>query len=270
MFVVKVPGTNSEEEGTAGCEIAGNRIIKELKNIHTNESGKIVDSELIDLEEIHLDNSNPDFTNKLIYKNALEIFGTKPKTIFLGGDQSISYSLCRAFLSHCRNENKNPCLIVFDAHLDCLPIVKAFPNNRQWLRGVIESGFPAKNIMLVGVRNSEIDELSFAKNKAIKMISIDSITEDLHEACDTIMEFSNGKELYASIDASVLDPAFAPSAGNPEQAGLSSRDFIYMIKRINKIKNLRAFDITEINEKKDKKYDDATIKLGAKILSELI
>jgi len=82
------------------------------------------------------------------------------------------------------------------------------------------------------------------------------------------MEFSNNKELYVSIDIDVLDPAFAPGTGYREPGGLSSRDFIYLVQRINKIKNLKAVDIVEINPDKDIK--NQTVKLGAKILSELI
>jgi agmatinase len=82
------------------------------------------------------------------------------------------------------------------------------------------------------------------------------------------MEFSSGKELYVSIDIDVIDPAFAPSTGYPETGGLTSRQFLYLIQRIKKIKTLRAVDLVEINEKKDK--DKITVKLGAKILAELI
>ena len=82
------------------------------------------------------------------------------------------------------------------------------------------------------------------------------------------MEFANGKELYVSVDIDVIDPAFAPATGYPEPGGLSSREFIYLIQRINKMKNLRGIDIVEINPEKDE--NNLTIKLGAKILSELI
>ena len=39
---------------------------------------------------------------------------------------------------------------------------------------------------------------------------------------------------------------------------------------LNKIKSLRAVDIVEIDSHKDKTKDNLTVKLGAKILSELI
>lgn len=266
MFIVKVPGINGLGR-TEGCERAGDAILNSLKDIYSNESGSPIDVSLLDLEEIHLDNSNLKLTNELIYKNAFEILEKKPKTIFLGGDHSISYSLARAFLDYCQNSEKEPCLIVFDSHPDCMPPVKE-PTHEEWLRKLIEEGFPKDNILIVGLRNSWKDEIKFLKENKIKTISINQILEDLQDMCDSIMEFSNGKELYVSIDIDVIDPAFAPSTGYPEPGGLTNRQFLYLIQRINKIKNLRAFDLVEINEKNDK--NGLTVKLGAKILAELL
>jgi agmatinase len=266
VFIVKVPGINGLGK-TQGCEKAGNAILDSLKDIYSNEQGIPIDVSLLDLEEIHLDNSNLELTNKLIYENSFETFETKPKTIFLGGDHSISYSLTKAFLDYCRKGRKEPCLIVFDSHPDCMPPIKE-PTHEEWLRKLVENEFPAKNILLVGVRNSDIKEIEFLKKNNIKIIDMNQMLEDLHEACDFIMEFSNGKELYVSIDIDVIDPAFAPATGYPEPGGLSSRQFLYLIQRINKVKGLRAVDLVEINEEKDKM--GMTIKLGAKILAEMI
>ena len=268
MFIVKIPGINGLGK-TKGCEKSGNAILESLKEIYSNEEGKIVDVKLLDLEEIHLDNSNLELSNKLIYENSLEIFDSKPQTIFLGGDHSISYSTTRAFLEHCKSNKKKPCLIVFDAHPDCMEPMKE-PTHEEWVRKIVEEGFPGENILLVGIRNSHQDEITFIKKNKIKTISMNSLTEDLTDMCDAIMEFSNGKELYVSIDIDVIDPVFAPSTGYPEIGGLTSRQFLYLVQRIKKIKNLRAVDIIEINEKKDKENNNLTIKLGAKILSELL
>jgi len=265
-MIVKVPGINGLGK-TKGCEQAPNEILKALNEIYSNEQGKPIDVRLLDLEEIHLDNDNIEKSNELIYKNSLEIFEEKSKSIFLGGDHSISYSLGRAFLSSCRREGKEPCLIVFDAHADCMKPMKE-PTHEEWLRALIEENFPAENILLVGVRNFWKDEMIFLKEKGIRIISMNQFVEDIQDTCDTIMEFSNGKELYVSIDIDVVDPVFAPATGYLEPGGLSSRDFLYLIQRINKIKNLRAVDIVEINPDKDR--NNLTVKLGAKILSELI
>jgi agmatinase len=271
MFIVKVPGINGLRK-TNGCEQAGNEILKVLKEeIYSNEAGKPIEINKLDLEEIHLDNSNLEMTNKLIYKNALEILDSKPKTIFLGGDHSISYSLTKAFLDYCKNAKKEPCLIVFDAHPDCMPLTKGcekYPNHEEWLRDLIEQGFPVKNILLVGIRNPDIRENEFLKERTIRVIGMNPLLENLEEMCEIIMEFSDKKELYLSLDIDVVDPAFAEGTAYKEPGGLTSREFIYILQRINKIKNLRAVDLVEINPTRDK--ENLTVKLGAKILAELI
>jgi len=266
MFIVKIPGINGLGK-TNGCEKAGNAILDSLNEIHSNEQGVPIDVKLLDLEEIHLDNFNLELTNGLIYKNSLKAFETKPKTVFLGGDHSISYSTAKAFLDYCKNSGKEPCLIIFDAHADCMPPMKE-PTHEEWLRALIEDGFPSENILLVGVRNLWRDEMVFLREKNIRVISMNQLIDDLQDTCDTIMEFSNGKELYVSVDIDVIDPVFASATGYQESGGLTSRQFIYLIQRINKIKNLRAIDIVEINPEKDK--TGLTVKLGAKILGELL
>jgi agmatinase len=268
-FIVKVPGINGLGK-TKGCEKAGNAILDVLREFYSNEQGKEIDISKIDLEEIHLDNSNLELSNELIYKNSFDCFETKPKTIFLGGDHSVSYSLTRGFFDSCQNSGKKPCLIVFDAHPDLMPSMKE-PTHEEWLRKLIDDGFPVENILLVGVRNSDKKELEFIKEKKIRVIDMNKIILDIENVCDTIMEFSSGKELYVSVDIDVIDPAFAPATGyNNEIGGLTSRQFLYLISRINKIKNLRAVDIVEINSEKDKEFNGMTVKLGAKILAELI
>jgi len=271
MFVVKVPGVNGNGK-TIGCEGSGNEILNVLREeIFTNESGKAIEASKLDLEEIHLDNSDLKLTNKLIYENSFEAFEEYPKTVFLGGDQSVSYSITRAFLDYCDSNGKEPCLIVFDAHPDVKELSNLkFPTNDSWLRGLIEDGFPPKNILLVGVRNSHPLETKYLKEKGIRIISMNRLEGDIENACDSIMEFSNGKELYVSLDIDVVDPAFAPSTAFPEAGGLTSRQIIYLIQRLNKVKGLRAVDIVEINEEKDKQNNNITIKLGAKLLAELI
>lgn len=276
MFIAKVPGINGLGK-TKGCEKAPDKILSTLKEeIFSNESGKPIDSSELDLEEIHLDNSNLKLTNDLIYRNALDIFKENSKTVFLGGDHSISYSLTKAFLDYYKSSEDEPCLIVFDAHPDCMPSLKEpthevcslGASHKEWLRKLIDYGFPPKNVLLVGVRNSDKAELDFLNQKRIRMISMNQLLDNLEDSCDIIMEFARAKELYVSIDIDVLDPAFASAVAYAEPGGLSSREFLYLIQRINKIKTLRAVDITEINPEKD--TDNKTIKLGAKILSELL
>ena len=176
-------------------------------------------------------------------------------------------------LDNCRKNQDKPCLIVFDSCPNCLPlnyVKEKFPNNKNWLRGLIEVGFPSQNILLVGVRNMNKEELIFLKENNIRIISMNQLLDDIGDTCDIIMEFSNGKNLYLSLDISVVDPSFAPATCSKEPGGLSSREFIYLIHRLNKVKNLRVIDLVEVNVEEDKKHEAITTKLGAKILAEFL
>lgn len=264
MKIISVPGINGLGK-TIGCEEAFDFIFDELTNIHSNEEGKPFDKNLLDIQKVPIDYDDIEKSNKIIYEKAFESFNER--VLFVGGDHSISYSLTRAFFDKCQNSGREPCLIVFDAHPDCMePMTE--PTHEEWLRKLVEDGFPPQNILLVGVRNIWKDELDFLKEKGIRAINLNRLVGNMENVCDSIMEFANGKELYVSIDIDVIDPAFAPGTGYKEIGGLTSRQFIYLIQRIKKMKNLRAVDLVEINPEKD--VEDLTIKLGAKIIGELI
>lgn len=264
MKIINVPGINGLGK-TIGCDEAFDLIFEELENIHSNEEGKPFDRVLLDIEKIFVNYNNVELDNKLIYEKAFA--NMKEKTLFVGGDHSVSYPLTRAFFDNCQNSGKEPCLIVFDAHPDCMEPMQE-PTHEEWLRKLVEDGFPPQNILLVGVRNFWKDELIFLKEKGIRAINISRFLGNIEQVCDSIMEFSSGKELYVSIDIDVIDPAFAPGTGYKEIGGLTSRQFIYLIQRIKKMKNLRMVDLVEINPEKD--IDSLTVKLGAKIISELV
>src|SRR3989339_238917 len=140
--------------------------------------------------------------------------------------------------------------------------------NHTWLKKLIEDGFPKRNILLVGVRNLDFEELEFLKKNNIKFIRMNSLIDNMEDICDSIMEFTSGKIVYVSINLNSIDPAYAPGTFFPEVGGFSSREFIYLIQRINKMKNLFALDLVGINSKKD--INKITLQLCAKILAESI
>jgi len=267
MIIVKTPGINDLGKNK-GCRDAGNKIIEKLEEVYSSEAGKPIDKKLLNIEEIHVDNNNVEEQENLIYENSLEILQNNDKCIFLGGDHSISFSIGKGFLEYCKKEEKEPCLIVFDAHADCMEPMKE-ATHEEWLRKLIEFGFPVKNILLVGVRNIWKQEISFLAKNKIKTVSMNSLNNNLEEVTDVVMEFASGKQLYVSFDIDVIDPVFASSTGYSEPGGLSSRQATYIVSRIAKMKNLKAFDIIEVDVVKDKP-EFKTVKLASKLLGELL
>ncbi len=262
MIIVRVKGINSMKK-TDGCEKAPVQVVESLGKIYSSEKGKIIDNKLMNFEEIHVNNSNLEESNELIYENAKEIFSEQDKALFIGGDHSISYGLVKAF----KESFQDPFLIVFDAHADCM-IPGKEPTHEEWLRKIIEEGFPAENIILIGVRNIFHEEKSFLDKHKIKVLGMKELQESRQEICDSLMERARQADaFYISLDIDVVDPAFAPGTGYLEPGGLSSRDLIYFLQRLNLLKNFRGADIVEINPDKD---DGKTVKLGAKLLAEML
>ena len=72
--------------------------------------------------------------------------------------------------------------------------------------------------------------------------------------------------MYASFDLDVLDPAYAPGVGNPEAAGMTSRELFDLIYSLEN-KNVAGVDIVELNPQYD---NGATASIAAKIMSTLI
>ena len=63
--------------------------------------------------------------------------------------------------------------------------------------------------------------------------------EKIGEICDSIMYVAkNFGALYISVDIDVLDPAFAPGTGYKEAGGMSTRELLYFLQRLRKLKNL--------------------------------
>ncbi len=261
MQIIRVKGINSMGK-TNGCELTPPKILEALDEIGTNEKGKLINKKLLDLEEIHVNNNNVEEANQLIYKNSKKAFETQDKTLFIGGDHSISYSLVKGFKETYNKGN----LIVFDAHADCIKPGKE-PTHEEWLRKIIEEGFPPQNIVLIGVRNIWPEEKKFLSENKIQFIEMKQVNEDIDGVCDMVMEKVREKGFYISIDIDVIDPAFAPGTRYQEPGGMTSRQLIYFLQRLTLLKNFRGADIVEINPDIEERI---TIKLGAKILSELI
>jgi len=263
MQIIRVRLVNSKNE--KGCEKAPVEVLKSLQKIRTNESGKIIEFEKLNLEEIHVDLENLDEANFLIFENSKEIFEKNFKSFFIGGDGCISYSILRAF----EKVQENPLLVVFDAHADCLDCNDKFPDNKQWIKSLIENGFSGERIVLVGIRDISIEEKEFLKENGVTLINMDVIQEDIEGVCDLVMERARKSGgFYISIDIDVVEPGNAPGVNDISPGGLSSRELIYFIKRLSFLKNFRGADIVEINPSRD--LNGMTVELGAKIFGEMI
>ena len=238
------------EKGNEGCELAPVEIMKGMRDV------KSVDVDKLDLEEIHVDLDNVGEANHLIFENSKEIFEMNDRAFFIGGDNSINYSLFKGF-----DKVVNGIVVIFDASANC--------GLGGWVRRLVENGFNGRKIILVGCRNIGNDELKFINDEEINLIKMGVLNEDLEGVCDMIMERvkdSNG--FYVNIGMNVIDPGFAPGVCGLEGGGLSSNQMLYFAKRLKLLNNFRGGGIVGVNPSKD--FNGMTVNLAARLLGEMI
>lgn len=252
-IIAKVPTSAGSLKRSQGCEKAPSEIVEHLKTIYSNEFGRKPHYEIM---EVKTNDSNPDETHKNILKTNADIF--------LGGDHSITYSSFQTMKSGSK------ALIILDAHPD-LDTGTNTPTHEDYLRRLIEENHVnPEYVFLIGIRNYGENELEFIKQNRIKAFTSKQVFESgIEDTADTVTEASNEcQNVYLSIDIDAVDPSAAPGTGCPEPAGLSSRDALYLIERIKRLKNLAKADIVEVNPDKD--VNHITSRLAARMLMELI
>jgi len=257
MLVIKVPFGAGNLKKKNGLEKSPDAVEHAAKNFYMNESGFLP---VLEFEEVKVDNSNIDESHKIIQERISKV---NQFSVMLGGDHSVTLPAFKGFAKG----KQNPGLLVFDAHPD---LMQAFGTHEDYLRTLIEeNALKPQNIVLVGLRNCDKEEISFMKEKKIKNFTMKEISmEGITDVCDAAMSATrNWSDLYVSLDIDVLDPAFAPGTGHCEPGGLSTRELLYFVHRLKNLRNFRMADIVEVNPDID--LNNITVQAAAKLLVEL-
>ena len=219
----------------------------------------------IDLEDVNIEDlGNTTHTVSasemidMVGKITTELVAKNKQLFILGGEHSLTYGTYMSF-------PKETGYVVFDAHYD---LRDEYANTKlshaAYLRRIVEKR-GADNILHVGARAFVKEELEFLKEHNIKTISDRQVREG--KGPQLLKEFASSFDsMYTSFDLDVLDPAYAPGVGNPEAAGMTSRELFDLIYSLEN-KKITGVDIVELNPQYD---NGATASIAAKIMSTLI
>ncbi len=219
----------------------------------------------IDLEDVNIEDlGNTTHTVSasemidMVGKITTELVAKNKQLFILGGEHSLTYGTYMSF-------PKETGYVVFDAHYD---LRDEYANTKlshaAYLRRIVEKR-GADNILHVGARAFVKEELEFLKEHNIKTISDRQVREG--KGPQLLKEFASSFDsMYTSFDLDVLDPAYAPGVGNPEAAGMTSRELFDLIYSLEN-KKVTGVDIVELNPQYD---NGATASIAAKIMSTLI
>ena len=257
VFGIPFDSTHSYKPG---CRFGPDVIRDAFNNIEIFHPDLGIDLETANIEDLGNTTHTVVATEMLdmVRKVTKELAEKNRQLFILGGEHLITYGTYMSF-------PKNTGYIVFDAHYDLRDEYADIKlSHASYLRRIVEER-GAENILHVGARAFVKEELAFLKEHNIKTITDKEIRQGKGPQMlkDHVSSFDT---LYTSLDLDVLDPAFAPGVGNPEAAGITSRELFDMIYSFEN-KKVAGIDIVELNPNYD---NGATASLAAKVMSTLI
>lgn len=235
-----------------GPSIAPQRIRECINSTSTNlfaENGlTIVNDRIKDFGDLEIKNYN-DIAPAI--RSALE---EGRRVLSLGGDHSITYPVLKAYAGYFDKIE----ILHIDAHADLYDELDGdrFSHACPFAR-IMEESLAAR-LVQVGIRtlNDHQREQSIKfGTEIIEMKDFDINNLTLPE-----------NAVYLSIDLDGIDPAFAPGVSHHEPGGLSSREVINIINRING--PIIGADIVELNPARDS--NGITAALAAKLAKEIL
>lgn len=168
-----------------------------------------------------------------------ELKKLKLTPVVLGGEHTISYSICKAL------DLQEATILHFDAHLDLRDEYQGEKYTHATVMRRIHDIEPGEIISL-GIRSVCEAELEFARDVDIKYYTATRVKDDFDELRKLISSLKG--PIYVTVDMDVLDPAYAPSVGTPCPGGLNPQELqklIYCLKG----KDVIGFDVVEVTSR---------------------
>lgn len=165
------------------------------------------------------------------------------RLIAFGGDHSVSYPLLKAF-GHVYNTLD---VLHLDAHPDLYDQLDGnrFSNACPFARAMEDKLI--NRLVQVGIRTMNSHQREQARRFGVETVETFTMKEWDPVSGLRALQFEN--PVYISLDIDVLDPAFAPGVSHHEPGGLSTRELISIIQRLDC--RIVGADIVEFNPLRD-------------------
>jgi agmatinase len=173
--------------------------------------------------------------------------------ILLGGDHSVTFPALRGLApAHGTID-----ILHFDAHPDLYDDFEGDPHSHASpFARIMERGL-ARRLVQVGIRTLNRHCREQAERFGVEIVEMRSFDPDR-------VPIPKGP-LYVSVDLDGFDPAFAPGVSHHEPGGLSVRDVLAVLARIEEA--IVGADVVELNPARD--VNGVTAVLAAKLVKEL-
>ena len=212
-----------------------------------------------DFGDVNVVPGNCKATCDIVKDTVNEMLDMNIKPIIIGGEHSASIGSIGALSE--RHEKLT--VIHLDAHRDlAFEFIGEKYSHATVMRRAHEMGV---SLVQIGIRSSSKDEEEFVKST----YDIQTFkNRDVHKHMDAIEYYLTNIDgpIYISIDMDVMNPAIAPSVGNPTPGGLFVSEVENIIETLCR-KNIVGFDVVE---NATNKLGEQTAVVAAKIIYDFL
>jgi len=185
--------------------------------------------------------------------------------LILGGDHSIAAGAVTGVAAHFRKEKKQIGYIWLDAHGDMntpesspsgnvhgMPLAAVMGYGAPELVDLL--GFKPKvepqNIVLVGVRDLDLQERRLVKKSGVRVFTMRDIDErGMREVMADALKYATDDTdgISVSLDMDFVDPSDAPGVGTPVRGGVTYREAHLAMEMIADSDAMASMEVVEIN-----------------------
>ena len=229
---------------------------------------KPLDGEFYDCGDLNVVHGNCKKTCDILEDSVNELIEANIKPILIGGEHSVTIGSVKALADWEENNDLSGITVIhLDAHRDIIEEYIGEKDSHATIMRRVHDLNP-KELIQIGIRSFSVEEKEFVESQ-------DNITsflaKDLFDDFDVLLEKLDSIEgkVYVSIDMDAIDPAFAPSVGNPTPNGLHPVDVenIFEVLGNNEKIDVIGFDIVEVASDR---LGDITAVLAAKIVYDFL
>lgn len=212
-----------------------------------------------DFGDVNVVPGNCQKTCEIVEETVNELLDLNIRPIIIGGEHSASIGSIKAL----SEKYEKLTVIHLDAHRDlAFEFIGEKYSHATVMRRAHEMG---AGLVQIGIRSSSKDEEEFVKST----YDIQTFkNRDVHKHMDAIEYYLINIDgpIYISIDMDVMNPAIAPSVGNPTPGGLFVSEVESILETLCR-KNIVGFDVVETATNK---LGEQTAVVAAKIIYDFL
>ena len=229
---------------------------------------KLLDGEFYDCGDLNVVHGNCRKTCDALCDSVTELIEANIKPIVIGGEHSVSIGSVKALCEMEENKDLSDVTIVhLDAHRDIIDEYIGEKDSHATIMRRVHDLNP-KELIQIGIRSFSLEEKEFVETQG----NITSfLAKDLFDDFDILLEKLDSIEgkVYISIDMDVIDPAFAPSVGNPTPNGLHPIDIENIFECLSNNEKIEIIGLDLVEVASDR-LGDITAILAAKIIYDFL